>query len=847
MPKDIRLRIANFVGRNTNAQHTLHANLQRQLEAAKSGFTADALFDPLLTGGDPTGVLTEAQQIRRSGEYAAMSPTERFYAHGLLYMGWIDRPVVPGTDEPNRFAYRGFPTELYAKLVVALDFQHELAQTLVVMLAGMLDEPTCVENVAIIIEKVLQSTQERETFDGLWNALSNSLLKEGTPRRIRDALLDQKHRFYPHFMLNIDNTEEDHEDFQNFQEEEETTNQNMLSGIIGHDTDKLDILCEITNNGAPGILRAYEEFDTENFLYVTASNSSRALLEFMSAPGGISDLGEWLTRVSTLSKRLEEADDLVHVVKTFAEKVLPHLTAHQESENISRTCVEGLKETFLRLFIKLPSIERAGVLRFLHEKHISFGQKNVPSEISLFNRVFSGCTKDELFVSELQKLSLSSPTTVLSRTLQMASDDKTKISIALIFLRLLGYEGTNYPISILMSTVTNPSSSLLAALANSGLGDAEYAISRVMEKQEWNDFIKLQFLNNFIRRMTTSFQEKDFCAITHLIDEVMKNTVTLRELGVKQETFELLEAISEKAPDLRVGVKHSETYDEWKKEHILGGLFPTEFMPPQPKQQKTEPQKPTQVSFPCWLMKPDDERGPLQTKSLNQFERIFDFVDACTLSDDLAETLPERLNALRGVPPVPLIIATEAFRRNILLAATCILSRATEKEFKRFTDISLPKLVSHGLYAPEQFDGISEKFLVDCAVFQSLWLLSTPAIVSQLSPNYFLEQDFFPCVTNLIKHLSRRLVLHAQDDFVSAFRLACSLYTIPLFRQGTPERTKMRASNEEQIRILCLSIIKTAHDGSADRIKKEILTEIIQSTVPDGICRRELEAAIDKN
>lgn len=846
MPKDIRLRIANFVGRNTNAQHTLHANLQRQLEAAKSEFTADALFDPLLTGGDPIGVLAEAQQIRRSREYAAMSPTERFYAHGLLYMGWIDRPVVPGTDEPNRFAYRGFPTELYTKLVVALDFQHELAQTLVVMLAGVLDESVCIENVTITIEKVLQSAQEREIFDGLWDAFSNSLLKEDTPRRIRDVLLDQKHRFYPHFTLNTDKTEEDYEDFQNFQEEE-ITNQTMLPRIIGQDTDKLDILREITDNGAPGILRAHEEFDTENFLYVAASNSSRALLEFMSAPGGISDLGEWLTRVSTLSKRLEEADDLVHVVKTFAEKVLPHLTAHQESENISRTCVENLKETFLRLFIKLSSIERAGVLHFLHEKHISFGQKSIPSEISLFNRVFSGCTKDELFVSELQKLSLSSPTTVLNRTLQMASDDKTKISIALIFLRLLGYEGTNYPITILMSAVTNPSSSLLAALVDSGIGDAKHAISRVMEKQEWNDFTKLQFLNNFIRRMTTSFQEKDFCAITHLIDEVMKNTVILCELGVRQETFELLEAISEKAPDLRVRVKHSEAYDEWKKAHILGGLFPTDLMPPQPKQQKTEPQKPAQVSFPCWLMKPDDERGPLQAKSLNQLERIFDFVDACTLSDELAEILPERLDALRGVPPVPLIIATEAFRRNILLAAACILSRATEKEFKRFTEISLPKLVSHGLYVPEQFDGISEKFLVDCAVFQSLWLLSTPAIVSQLPSNYFLEQDFFPCVTNLIKHLSRRLVLHAQDDFVSAFRLACSLYTIPLFRQSTPERTKMRASNEEQIRILCLSIIKTAHDESAGRIKEEILTEIIQSTVPDGICRRELEVTIDKD
>lgn len=841
MPKDIRQRIANnFAGRNTNAQHSLHANLQRQLEAAKTGFTVEAFFDPLLTGGDPAAVVLEAERIRRSEAFADMSPAERFYAHGLLYMGWSERPTVPGTEEPNRFAYRGLSTGLYTKLVLALGLQHELVQTLIVSLAGVLEEEKCVENIATAIEKVLQSIEEKEQFDSLWGALSHNFLKEGTPERIKGVLLDQKRRFDPDFSFSSMHKEEIEETFQDFQDEE-CTRPNDLTKILNTSTDKLEVLCEITDKGLPGVLHAHEECDTEDFLFVAANKSNRALLDFISTPDCTSDLDKWMTRVLSLSKRLEEADDLVRVIKAFAENVLPHT-------NTSPSCGEALKETFLRLFDNLSSSERADFLHFLREKNIKFTintTNTCVSEVSLFNRAFEGCTDDEGFVSVLQRASLSSSATVLNRVLQMGSEDKAKVPLTLSFLGLLGYGGTDYAVDTLIDSAPKPSSALLAALVDSNFGTTEHAISKTMEKQEWSELEKIQFLCVFVQRVTTKFQENNLRALSQLVTKISGNTCILCELSLKCETYDLLEAISEKAPSLRVEAENG-TFTGWKKEQILGNLFHAELAPPPTKQHKaSESSEPTKASFPCWLTKPDDERGPLKTRNMNQFGRVFEFVEGCTLSNELAETLPERLNALRGVPPIPLIIATEAFRRNILLAAACILSRATEKEFERFAKVSLPKLISHELYTPEQFDGISEKFLIDCAVFQSLWLLCTPAVVSQLSPKYFLGSDFFPCVTNMIKHFSKHLVLHAHDDFASALRLACSLYTIPLFRLGTPEATKMRSKNEEQIRILCLNVIKAARDSGGDKLEREGLKDII-SGIPDELCRRELEAAVDK-
>lgn len=839
MPKDIRQRIANnFAGRNTNAQHSLHANLQRELEAAKTGFTAEALFDPLLTGGDPAAVVSEAERIRRSKAFADMPTTERFYAHGLLYMGWTERPTVPGTDEPNRFAYRGLSTELYTNLVLTLGLQHELAQTLIVSLAGVLEEVTCVENIATVAEKLLQSTQEKKQFDSLWDVFSNNFLKEGTPERIKDVLLTQKRRFDPEFSLDPMRKEENEESFQDFQDEE-SIQQVDLAKTLNISADKLKILCEITDKGSPGILRAHEECDTEDFMFIAASKSNKALLDYISNSDCKSDLDKWMSRVLSLSKYLEETDDLEQIIRTFAEYVLPHT-------NVSTSCAGGLRETFLRLFDKLSCHEKADFLDFLRKKKIKFATNSCVSEVSLFNRAFEGCTEDEGFVTELQRASLSSPDTVLSRVLQMGSDDKTKIPLALDFLRLLGYGGTDYAADSLIDSTSKPSSSLLAALIDSNFGTAEHTIIGVMKKQEWSKLEKFQFLCTFMQRARTQFQEKDLHALSQLVTEIADNTCVLCELSIKYETYNLLEAISEKAPDLMVEAVNDGTFAGWKKGQILGTLFHAELAPPPAKQLKSdETSEQKNISLPYWLTKTDDERGLLKTRSMNQFGRVFEFVEACVLSDELADTLPERLNTLRGVPPIPLIIATEAFRRNVLLAAACVLSRATEKEFDRFTKTSLPKLISHGLYTPEQFDGISEKFLIDCAVFQSLWLLCTPAVVSRLSPSHFLSDDFFPCVTNMMKHFSRRLVLHAQDDFVSALKLACSLYTIPLFRLDTPEAVKMRANNEEQIRILCLNVIKAARDEGGAELERGALKDIV-SEIPNEMCRHELEAAIDK-
>lgn len=847
MPKDIRLRITNFVGRNTNIQHALHVNLQRQLEETKSGFTVERLFDPLLTGGGPASVLAEAQQIRCSEAYTNMSSTERFYGHGLLYMGWTERPTVPGAEEPNRFVYRGFSTELYTKLVLTLELQHELAQTLVISLAGVLEETKCIENIAVTIEKVLQTLQDKETFDILWDTLSNSLLKEGSPKRIKDVLIGQKHRFYNDFSLETNNTGCD-DCFQEFQVDE--NNKKDLFSILNCNADNLEILCEITDKGVPDVLSAYQECNGADFLYIAATKSNKALLEFISSTKECNnDLDKWMTRILSLSKYIEETDDLMFVTKTFAEKVLPYLCTCEENQNIKPDHTDGLKEVFLKLFHRLSNHERSLLLHFTREKKINFSTDNYSSEVSLFNRVFEGCTKDDFFVYELQKASLSMPSNILYRTLQMASEDKTKVNLALSFLQLLGYDGTDYAADALIDSAMKPSGTLLGALIDSNFGTIKHTIPQILEKQGWNDLSRFEFLRSFLQCLKSSFQEEDFNIIVKLVDKIMEYMVIPCELRLKLEACELLEVISKKSPDLIIEVKNNETYIEWKKEQILENFFHTEYTypPPTKQQKKDDSAEPKPISFPCWLIKQDDERGPLKTKNMNQFEKVFEFVDACTLSGKLAETLPERLNTLRGVPPVPLIIATGAFRRNILLASGCILSRATDKEFDRFTNISLPKLISSELYSPEQFDGVSEAFIADCVVFQALWLLCTPAVVSQLTAKYFLEFDFFPCITNLIKHFSRRLIRHAQDDFVSALRLASSLYTIPLFRDNDQKVMRMRTNNEEQIRILCLNVIKAAHDQGGDEIKREDLKDIIQKTIPDELCKQELEAAIDKN
>ena len=848
MGKDVRRRFTSAAGRNVNAQATLQARLQKQLDAARSGFTVDSLFDPLLTGGDPAAVLSEAQRICASEAYAGLSAAERFYAHGLLYMGWAERPAVPGTEEPSRFACRGLSTQLYTGLVLALGLQHEFVQTLVVSYAGLVEESVRIENIAKTIEKVLQTVEEREAFDSLWNQISHTLLKETTPQHIKEAILTQKRRFCKDFTFEGETitNEEKAECFESFKEDtsEVAGHENFLCAE-GHSAEELGVLCEITDDGAPGTMKIHEDFTKGDFLFTAASKSKRALLSFISSPPSDKEkLEPWMQQVTTLSNTLEEAEDALRVTQTYAENVLSQLNNCQINQNI----IISLEETFFKLFHKLSKYEKAEILHTTRERGISFHHNAPLSVVSLFNRSFEGCTEDDNFVLELQEAALCSPEIVLDRTLQMALKDSTKEQLTAKFLQLQGYEGTDRAINALINSSHAPSGSLLATLVDSNFGTIENTIYTVMTKGNWDDLTKIHMVNSFLQTLRTPLHRNDSHAYSNLITKAAGYACSLCELSLRLESCSLLETLSERVPDVEVVVENGVTYEEWKRTELLSGYFETGLMPASPKYQRIMTQR--KISFAYWLTSTYNEREPLNVKDTNQFECTFEFVEACTLSDRLAQELPERLNAMRGVPPLPLILATEAFKRNVLLASACILSRATDKEFERLTEIALPKLVSFGLYTPEPFEDVSSALMSSCTVFQSLWLLSTPSVVSGLPAWCFSKADFYSCVGNMVKHLSAHVMCHAQDDLTGALRLGCSLYTIPLLRMTDDDdelnTSKVKARIVEQARILCLGVIRTVHDKEKSEVNIGTLKGIIDKLAPAGEHRQELEKAIVK-